>query len=748
MTHPAVGYVKHGFTLCAIPLGSKGPRTKGWNQKANAITEPEKAARLNGHNIGLLHEFSNTCAVDVDDLERARTWFDSQGIDLGALLTDPKAVQIVSGRHNRAKLIYRLPKGVQPLRHRKLAEGAVELRCAGVQDVLPPSIHPETGRQYQWKGDWQKLPILPKALLNLWRQEGGATRTSGKPALNDDEMVYALKARGQYRADAGGGKHLITCPWEADHTTDGGRGETAYFMAHTNGYDRAAFKCFHAHCARKTITDLRMFLGLEQVVEPGEERLMQRRYTLAELLADAVYLAARDTITLLSNTRVDCSAEHFKRLLAASTETVMTPKGPREKRVADLWLAHPNRKTAVGRTFTPGAPVLCVDPDGRQCVNTWRDAPHTPPKDWKKRTAPFVGHLAYLVPDAEERKQIELWVAHLVQRPGDMPPWHILMYTEGAQGIGRNWLAAVVGAVVRPYSALHVDISALAGNAHGVGFNGALAGKLFACVDELHASAFASGGRRMMETLKTTLTAETRLVNPKYGKQATEFNRLRVLVLSNHSDVMPLDSEDRRWFVVRNPGTPKSVTYYTKLYRLLADADFIASVRQYLSTLDVSKLEMGRAPSSEAKAALIEATEPEYVAMVRKAIEQSGADVVTTTEVKRLSRVDLQAWQMQQAMRAVGARKHPARVSLGNRQREHVWVIRNHERWMRASAPALADYLAARQKTGGGQHGQHGQRFYKQTLGREERVAKRLGNAGQAGHAGHTPKHPKRRQRS
>jgi hypothetical protein len=40
-----------------------------------------------------------------------------------------------------------------------------------VQDVLPPSIHPETLRPYQWsgRGYWTSLPMIPQALLDLWQ---------------------------------------------------------------------------------------------------------------------------------------------------------------------------------------------------------------------------------------------------------------------------------------------------------------------------------------------------------------------------------------------------------------------------------------------------------------------------------------------------------------------------------------------------------------------------------------------------
>lgn len=688
--HPAVEYVRDaGWALIPIPRGSKGPKIKGWNKAPNTIRTPKAAARLNGHNLGLVHEWSGTCAIDVDDLSEARRWLTGRGINLDDLLAASDAVQIVSGRSNRAKLLYRLAKNVKPLPHRKLADGALELRCAGVQDVLPPSIHPDTGKPYRWHGDWRKLPTLPPALLSLWRDQS----THGMSALTADEVVYALMARNLYRKDAGGGKHLIVCPWEDAHTTNGGAGETAYFQPHTNGFDKPAFKCFHSHCAERAIRDLRVHLNLDQEIRPGEEILIQRRYTLVELLNDAVYLAQRDTITLLSAPSVDCTAEHFKRLLAASTDSVMTPNGPRVKYVSELWMAHPNRKTAVGRTFAPGAGVLCKDPNGDMAVNTWRSIDHTPPRNRKLRPKLFIDHIKYLVPNTEERDQVFLWLAHLIQRPGEMPPWHVVMYTDGAQGVGRNWLAAVIGRVVQPYAALHVDIGALAGTAHGIGFNGALAGKLFACVDELHASAFAAGGRRMMETLKTTLTAETRLLNPKYGRQTVEFNRLRVLILSNHCGAMPLDNEDRRFLVIRNPDVPKPERYYTKLYGLLSDDQFIASVWKYLDSFDVSHLALGRAPMTTAKQALIEATEPDYVTAIREAIERNGGEVITTTQLKARSGISA-PWQVQHAMKALGAVKYPKRVRLKAGRQEHVWIVHNHERWLYATPDAVVKCLS------------------------------------------------------
>ncbi len=61
-------------------------------------------------------------ALDIDDMARASAWFAARGIDLSKLLDAEDAVQIVSGRHGRAKLLYRLPDGIAPIESLTLKE--------------------------------------------------------------------------------------------------------------------------------------------------------------------------------------------------------------------------------------------------------------------------------------------------------------------------------------------------------------------------------------------------------------------------------------------------------------------------------------------------------------------------------------------------------------------------------------------------------------------------------------------------
>lgn len=173
-------YAAHGWVLVPIALGKKGPTGKAWNQRERCVVSPTWRG-----NIGLAHAYSGTCAIDIDDLDMASAWLSERDIDLGALLNEPDAVMISSGRPNRAKLLYRIS---EPLESHKVTEkiggelhSVIDFRCGNskgttVQDVLPPSIHPDTGKPYEWRyaddlvGDWRSLPEIPAPLLALWRR--------------------------------------------------------------------------------------------------------------------------------------------------------------------------------------------------------------------------------------------------------------------------------------------------------------------------------------------------------------------------------------------------------------------------------------------------------------------------------------------------------------------------------------------------------------------------------------------------
>ncbi|WP_095153967.1 DUF5906 domain-containing protein [Pseudomonas sp. Irchel 3E13] len=205
------------FNLALVPIepGEKGPRGDGWNRPGGYFTDVASAEafwRENpNHNLGAVLGPGRVCSLDVDNVEMSRDVFrDIFGLDLDQLAAK---YPTVVGNPARFRLLFRLPEGVE-LKLRKLvwpskadpdgsiykgiiaqvkaardaedkvAENALllaiapfkkvtvfELRAGPVQDVLPPSIHPDVGEPYYWRKppDPAGLLELPGELLAIWQ---------------------------------------------------------------------------------------------------------------------------------------------------------------------------------------------------------------------------------------------------------------------------------------------------------------------------------------------------------------------------------------------------------------------------------------------------------------------------------------------------------------------------------------------------------------------------------------------------
>ena len=168
-----------GFKIIEFGFADKGIEVKGWNKKNYSGHLTKDYQHHPFKNYGICHAYSGTMALDIDDVVQATDILSKVGIDLHALLNADDAVQIISGKPNKAKLLYRTPF---PLSSKKVrykdgssTHDIIDFRCATsegltVQDVLPPSTHPETMGRYQWggKGNPAKPPMIPASLLGYW----------------------------------------------------------------------------------------------------------------------------------------------------------------------------------------------------------------------------------------------------------------------------------------------------------------------------------------------------------------------------------------------------------------------------------------------------------------------------------------------------------------------------------------------------------------------------------------------------
>jgi Family of unknown function (DUF5906) len=164
-------------------------------------------------------------------------------------------------------------------------------------------------------------------------------------------------------------------------------------------------------------------------------------------------------------------------------------------------------------------------------------------------------------------------------------------------GIGRNLLASIIVRALRGHVAVGVSLPEVLDG----GYTGRLSRKLLAIVDEVREGQSNQRFQRG-ERLKSLITEAHRHINIKYGTQSVEKNCCRWLMFSNHHDALPFDNTDRRINVIDNPTVQKPVEYYERLFALLEDSAFIASVRKLLLDMDISDFRPGEhALMNEAK---------------------------------------------------------------------------------------------------------------------------------------------------
>lgn len=143
--------------------------------------------------------------------------------------------------------------------------GQIEILGTG-QQLVCAGTHP-SGTRYTWSAGIHAIQIQ-ESELNAFidvvamiygteepQTAGISARQKGETFNAPDAMADWLSDTGRI-LDTGANREIyIKCPWCGEHTADGGITETVYFPAGSNGYPGGGFKCLHAHCQQRNLTD-------------------------------------------------------------------------------------------------------------------------------------------------------------------------------------------------------------------------------------------------------------------------------------------------------------------------------------------------------------------------------------------------------------------------------------------------------------------------------------------------------------
>lgn len=654
-------YVDHGWQLCAIRPGSKAPDYPDWNTKP---VPSDAADGLDG--AGLLHALSGTCALDIDDLTAARAWWAARDIDLNTLLEAEDAVRIDSGRPNRAKLVYRLKK---PLRTIRPQGAGFELRCAtasgaSVQDVLPPSIHPDTKQPYAWcyneplLAHWNALPNIPADLYRIWRgliaerPMPAATAPAAAPvsrpallefyvskrlaSLNPDDYEDWIKAGQAAHSEDADPRGAFFAAWESWSQ------RSAKYQAQGPNSCRGKWSTFHqgggrtvlggnappAEAAEFPVANDEAASATEQAV--AQASAVRRKDAQAALERRVAYVMDVDRYFDVERHKVLAGDHQVKHMFS---HMMPLRKGTRTDPVKVL--CESSTKTVVDSVaFHPGEGVLFNETLGGETTryaNIYRNRlpePREPSKGELER----VQWLFDRLDDVVFRDWLVQFFAHVVQRPGVKIKSAPLVWSE-TQGNGKTTILRVIPSLLcGPAYSREVNCAVLSSN-----FNDYLQNAWHINLAEFRAGTRGERGA-ISELLKQWIAEDVIVVHPKGLPAYTMRNRFFVTATSNHEDAAQIDNEDRRWAVHEMRAAAMTVSEQQYIYdEFLSRPEAAAALRGYFLNVDLAGFEPhAKPPVTDSRAQMVEASVSSEVEALRVALDERippfDRDVVTARE--------------------------------------------------------------------------------------------------------------------
>lgn len=413
--------------------------------------------------------------------------------------------------------------------------------------------------------------------------------------------------------------------------------------------------------------------------------------TLRDMLAELVFVTDGEYVAFRNNPRIRTTTKAMGAMLLSNKTTVPAKepgKKDEEVRTFNLWLASPMRETAFTFGFDPNRGRLFEDNRVRY-LNLWRPPVHTLPQDWQARVKPFVAHVHYLLPVPAEAERFLDFLAHIQQRPGELPHAGWLLISK-LEGTGRGLLFRWLDKVWPGYVQQSLELSRVLTD----NFTDELSQKLLLVVDEIDEGSQGAMWK-LRPALKRFMTSPVRHMNPKTFRRYTERNVARMAICSNELTALPIDPRDRRLWVSHNASEPGPAWYYTELGELEKDAAFIASVWHYLRTRDLSAYNPHERPvMNEAKRKVIENTKARDEELAEDVAKTWPRDIITGTELSHAlygpEPTPAEKGRLKYRANEIGAVRWADNgsgiVRLHGRggPRDTVWILRNHDAWIAA----------------------------------------------------------------
>ena len=269
--------------------------------------------------------------------------------------------------------------------------------------------------------------------------------------------------------------------------------------------------------------------------------------------------------------------QQLRTTLAGRWVDAVNPKTGKmaTREAATIWLESRARREVFGVEYRPNN--IGLQPGH---LNLWLDWGIEPePGDYSL----VLDHIQKIIANGDDRKAEFLlnWCADIVQNPTRKPGVAVVL--RGGEGAGKSVLGAVLRRLLGPRNVLvNADKDRLLGR-----FNSALASKILIQAEET----FFAGDARTADALKHLITGQTLEIELKFGRSFEMELFHRLLITSNHTQVIQASSEVRRFVVCDVSDTRRGdAIYFERLYAVADGRDDVTAkaFMQHLMSRDLS----------------------------------------------------------------------------------------------------------------------------------------------------------------
>jgi hypothetical protein len=230
----------------------------------------------------------------------------------------------------------------------------------------------------------------------------------------------------------------------------------------------------------------------------------------------------------------------------------------------DLWLSSLDRRSYNNIVFYPGGHL-------QDCYNLFQGFAVNPvPGDCSL----YWAHVQEVICCGNEEiyRFVRRWLAHIIQKPGELPGTALVL--RGEQGTGKGMFVEPICALLGKHSFTAYNLKHLVGN-----FNAHLAECLL-----VHANEAIWGGNKKEEgVLKGIITDPTTPIEQKGVDVMQMHNFKRLIASSNENWCIPMDMDDRRFLVCNISNKYKeNHEYFSKLHQQMENGGLEALMHDLL----------------------------------------------------------------------------------------------------------------------------------------------------------------------